>query len=221
MENLNQKPVNLLVADDHVVLREALCEMLESIGKYKVISQVGDGEEVLKAVDQARPDILILDVAMPKLDGISTIEKLKEKSNGALPPILILSADDGERNIRSALRAGARGFVPKNASLEELKFALDSILSGKTYLSPTITSVLMSSPAGVDNLENPLAVLSKRELEIFKLLAEGKANRIIAKTLFISPRTVDTHRSNILKKLNINSNAELVKLAIAHGIIEF
>jgi DNA-binding NarL/FixJ family response regulator len=207
--------VNLLVADDHEVLRLALCEMLEKSAEYKVLAQASNGEELLTLLSEQKPDLVIMDVSMPLLNGLQTLERMKEK--GVNVPVLILSADDGKQNVKSALRSGAKGFLPKNVGLEELQFAIDSILQGRTYLSPSVTSLIMASGDEVD--ENPLSALTKREVEILRHLADGKPNRSIGKLLHISTRTVDTHRSNILKKLGLNTNAELVKLAISQGLI--
>jgi two-component system response regulator NreC len=161
--------------------------------------------------------LVILDVAMPRLDGVQALERLNQSHNP--PPVLILSASDGELKVRQALKAGARGYLPKNAGLEELEFAIRSILEGKTYLSPAVTSNLMGDHSSEDPLSNPLKVLTKREIEILAHLADGKPNREIGKSLHISTRTVDTHRSNILKKLKVRTNAELVKIAIQHELI--
>jgi DNA-binding NarL/FixJ family response regulator len=210
--------INLIVADDHAVLRQALCELLHNRnGRYSVVAQASDGEELVSLLKSHHPDLVIMDVAMPKLDGLAALEKLT--SAGVCPPVLILSANDGGRNVKAALKAGARGFVPKNAGIQELEFAINSILEGKTYLSPSITTSLMGAPGSEGTIDNPLAVLTKRELEIMTHLADGKPNREIGKLLHISTRTVDTHRSNILKKLKLKTNAELVKLAISHGLI--
>jgi two-component system, NarL family, response regulator NreC len=211
--------INLIIADDHCVVREALCEMLQSRGRYNIVAQADDGEQLLTLLKTYSPDLIIMDVAMPKLDGIGALQRLSDEG-GTPPPVLMLSANDGEKCIRAALRAGAKGYIPKNANLDELEFAINSILGGKTYLSPSITAVLMSNAPDQAPLDNPLSVLTKRELEILKYLADGKKNRDIGKLLHISTRTVDTHRSNILKKLKLQTNAELVKLAVANGVIE-
>ena len=210
--------INLVLADDHTVLRQALCEMLEGKGNYNVLGQAADGAELIKLLQGQRPDIVIMDVTMPRLGGLAALEQIRAGANP--PPVLILSADDGDKNVRAALKAGASGYLPKNAAMEELIFAIDAILGGKTYLSPAITSSLVSASGDVKNPhENPLEVLTKRELEIMTHLADGKPNREIGKFLHISTRTVDTHRSNILKKLNLRTNADLVKLAIQHKLI--
>lgn len=208
--------VNLIIADDHIVLRQALCELLETKGKYSVVAQASDGEELLTLLTSHQADLVILDVSMPKLNGVETLVELQK--NDTSPPVLILSANEAESGVREALKAGARGYLPKNAKLDELEFAIDSILAGKTYLSPAVTSMLMEGGSEAP-LDNPLKVLTKREIEILTHLADGKPNREIGKMLHISTRTVDTHRSNILKKLKVKTNAELVKLAIQHGLI--
>ncbi|MCI5065853.1 response regulator transcription factor [bacterium] len=211
--------IDLIIADDHVILREALCELLETRGKYNVLAQASDGGELLKLLNSGEksPDLVILDVTMPQVDGLVALERLA--SEGKVPPVLVLSANEAQNKIRAALKAGAKGYLPKNASLEELEFAISSILQGKTYLSPSITAPLMDESPTESPLENPLSVLTKRELEILTHLADGKPNREIGEMLFISTRTVDTHRSNILKKLKKKTNAELVKLAITHNLI--
>lgn len=209
--------INLIIADDHSVLREALCEMLETRGNYNVVAQAANGEELLSLLTNHAADIVIMDVGMPKLDGVQALEQMQD--SGAVPPVLILSADEGEKNVREVLKAGAKGFVPKNVGLDELEFAIESILGGKTYLSPSITTALMTGGQKEAPLDNPLKILTKRELEILKLLADGHPNREIGKMLHISTRTVDTHRSNILRKLKAKTNAELVKISIANGLV--
>ncbi len=210
--------IDLIIADDHVVLREALCELLETKGDYQIVAQASDGEELLTLLNSHSPDLVILDVTMPKVDGLDALNKLSEE--GKVPPVLVLSANEAQSKVRAALKAGAKGYLPKNAGLDELVFAIGSILSGKTYLSPSVTGPLMDGTPDESPIENPLSVLTKRELEILTHLADGMPNREIGKMLHISTRTVDTHRSNILKKLKVRNNAELVKLAIANGVIE-
>ncbi len=211
--------VNLILADDHAVIRQALSEMLESRGKYKIVAQAENGEELLKALKAQTADIIIMDICMPKLDGVAALQRMTDGSPTS-PPVLVLSSDEGEKSVRAALRAGAKGYIPKNVSAEELVFAIESILGGKTYLSPSITApLMMGNPESENLLDSQLSVLTRRELEILKHLADGKPNRDIGKMLHISTRTVDTHRTNILKKLKLKTNAELVKVAIQNGLI--
>ena len=212
--------INLILADDHSVIRQALSEMLEAKGRYKILAQAENGEQLLKLLAQHSPDIVVMDMCMPRMNGVAALENITAQEDGN-PPVLILSSDEGERSVRAALKAGARGYIPKNVEADELVFAIDSILDGKTYLSPSITAPLMTAGGAEGSLQDSvLSVLTKREVEILTHLADGKPNREIGKMLHISTRTVDTHRSNILKKLKVKTNAQLVKLAIQNGLIE-
>ncbi len=210
--------INLIIADDHIVLRQALSELLARKDEYTIVGQAENGEEVLELLKSQRPDLIVMDVSMPKLDGIAALERINAMANP--PPVLILSANEGEATVRAALKAGAKGFIPKNAKTEEVEFAIQSIVKGQTYLSPSVTARLMGKGDGSDGLENPFRVLTKREMEVLVHLADGLPNREIGKLLHISTRTVDTHRSNIMKKLDVGTNAELVKMAIANGVIK-
>lgn len=211
--------VSLLVADDHTILRQALCELLEKNQRFDVIAQASDGEQVLEILKTQRPDVIIMDISMPKLDGVEALKRLKDWEQ--CPPVLVLTANSGDNTVRAALDAGARGFIPKNAASDELEFAINSILKGQTYLSPSITDHMLARNGAGGTPNNPLVNLTKREVEILKYLADGKSNKEIGKILFISSRTVDTHRSNILKKLKAKNNQELVKISIQAGLISF
>lgn len=210
--------INLILADDHSVVRQAISELLSSKGNYKVLAEAEDGEQLLKLLKHHQADLVIMDVSMPGLDGLAALHRMAHDL-GKVPPVLILSADDKEQSVRAALKAGARGYLPKNADIAELEFAIGSVLQGKTYLSPAITTPIMTREQTNGSPHGSLSVLTKRELEILAHLADGKTNRDIGKMLHISTRTVDTHRSNILKKLKVKTNAELTKLAIGNGLI--
>jgi DNA-binding NarL/FixJ family response regulator len=216
MEN---KKINLILADDHGVIRQALGEALEKKEHYKVVAQAKDGQELIESLEfDLGADIVIMDYSMPRLDGIEALQKIRAMGNKL--PVLMLSALEGAQNVRAAIAAGANGYLPKNTDLDELEFAIKSVLSGKTYLSPSITTPLIVGNHKEDEAENSVNSLTKREKEIMQMLAEGEANRNIAKKLFISIRTVDTHRTNILKKLHVKTNVELAKIAIHAGLVE-
>jgi two-component system response regulator NreC len=211
-------PVKLFLVDDHAVVRQALCEVLSSRNKYEVVGEASDGEDLLSHISDQPTDLIILDLSMPNTGGIETIQELRRRGNNL--PVLVLSADDSSKSIMSALKAGARGFLPKQVGLTEVEFAIDAVLSGKTYLSPSVTDKIVGGNGDYEGTHSScLKNLSKREREIFQLLAEGRPNREIGKLLHISTRTVDTHRSNILKKLEVRSNAELVRIAISEGAL--
>lgn len=209
--------VSLLVADDHTVLREALCELLKRHTEYDVIAQASDGAQVLEILKNQKPDLIIMDISMPNVDGIEALKRMKDEQDS--PPVLILTANAGEMTVRAALDAGAKGFVPKDVGEEELRFAINSIMKGQTYLSPSITDSMFTGAKDGSAGGNPLSVLTKREIEILSHIANGKTNKEIGKMLFISSRTVDTHRSNILKKLKAKNNQELTKIALGSGLI--
>lgn len=209
---------NLIVADDHTVVREALCEMLKARGGHCIVAQASDGAQLLQVLNNQKADLVIMDLEMPNVDGIEALREMHKNGVNAAP-VLVLSANGSAKQVRSALSAGAKGYVPKNAGIDELQFAIASIIQGKTYLSPSVTDELMKASIEGGKGDSPLSVLSKREVEILSHLADGKPNREIGKLLHISTRTVDTHRSNILKKLKVRTNAELVKIAIAQGLI--
>ncbi len=209
--------IDLVLADDHSVIRKALSELLQNNDKINVIGEAEDGKELLTLLNSVQPDIIILDVNMPNLNGFEALNNLKE--NNASPSVLILSADEKASSIRSALDAGAKGYLPKNVKFTELIFAIESIAEGRTYLSPSITERLMNAKNNANSNTSLVARLTKREKEILVHLANGENHKEISSKLHISSRTVDTHRSNILKKLEVKSNAELVKLALSNDLI--
>ena len=207
-------PVKLYLVDDHLVLRQALAEALEHRGKYSVVGHAGSGNELLNQAG-CHADVIVLDFSLPKHNGLEVLNELRRR--GIDIPVLILSGDESGRTARAALQAGARGFVPKQAGLSEMEHAIDELARGGTYMSPSVSA--NANGAHGHDAEASSEVLSNREREIMVLLANGKPNREIGKPLAISVRTVDTHRSNSLKKLGFKTNAELVKLAIAEGLV--
>jgi two-component system response regulator NreC len=207
-----------VIADDHTVIRTGLKALIGTIDGWEVVGDACDGFEVLPIIEQQSPDLVILDLSMPNLGGIETIGRLAKMKQK--PIVLVLSAKDDEVSVAEAIRAGANGFVPKSSDSDEILFAIKSLLKGQTYLSPAVATGIVNRPA--DELEKctPLAALSTREREVMKLLSEGRPNRDVAKMLHVSPRTIDSHRANIMKKLGIESNAELVQIALKFGLVE-
>lgn len=217
-ENISRSnPIKLFLVDDHLVLRQALSKALTEEHRYEVVGHAGDGQELLSQLLSCSPDVIVLDYALPKSNCVEMMEALRHM--GCKAPVLILSAVENSSSIRAALKAGARGFVPKQAGLSEMQFAIDAIVDGGTYLSPSVTNRLMSADSAQQEAASAVGTLSHREREIMILISSGKKNREIGGMLHISTRTVDTHRSNILKKLGVKSNAELVRIAIAEGMI--
>ena len=208
----------IIIADDHVVLREGLRSLLNTIDGLEVVAEASDGFEVLPLIEEHEPDLLIIDLTMPNLGGVETISRLQKAKHK--PNILVLSAREDDVSVAEAIRAGAKGYVPKSSDSDELQFAIKSLLKGQTYVSPSVASGVVGKDASEQDNISPLASLTSREREVMKLLSEGKPNRDVAKVLHISPRTIDSHRSNIMKKLGITSNAELVQLALKYGLVE-
>jgi len=206
--------VQLLIADDHAVLRQGLKSLLNGVEGWNVIGEASDGLEAVKMTETLLPDVIIVDLSMPNLGGVEAISRMK-KQKGSLA-IVVLSAKEDEFSVQDAMHAGASAYVSKSSSSDELQFAIKAALKGQTYLSPSVCGAFLRSENGG---ASPVQDLSSREREVLKMIAEGKPNRDIAKMLHISPRTVDSHRANILKKLGVSSNAELTQVAMKYGII--
>lgn len=206
--------VKLLIADDHTVVRQGLKSLLSTESDWSVVAEACDGLEAVKLSESHTPDVIIVDLTMPNLGGVEAISRLKSQRKA--PLIIVLSAKEDEFSVSDAMHAGAAAYVSKSSSADELKFAIKAVLKGQTYLSPSVCGAYLKAESGG---LSPVQELSVREREVLKLLAEGKPNRVIAKFLHISPRTVDSHRANILKKLGVNSNAELTQVAIRYGVV--
>ncbi len=204
--------INVIVVDDHEFIIDGIKALLSSDTRIQVVGEATNGKMALKLIREKNPDLLISDISMPEMSGLELIEKAK-KVNPNLE-ILILSTHLNEENILASYKAGAKGYLPKNSSRTELILAIKKIANGEVYSSASVLNVLGSSALnkGRDNLK--VFALTKREKEILKELVEGFSNKEIAANLFISVRTVDTHRSNIMKKLNVFSSVELLLLTI-------
>lgn len=206
----------IILADDHIVLRQGIKSILSQNPSFQVVGEASDGFEVLPLIEKFTPDIVILDLGMPNLGGIETISRIQKLSNK--PAILVLSAKEDNVSVSDSIKAGAKAYVPKSSSGEELIAAVSAVLKGQSYISPTVAGAFIGAKQNPEG--SPLGALSTREREVLKLLCEGKPNREVAKALHISPRTIDSHRSNIMKKLGAESNAELVQIAIRTGLVE-
>lgn len=207
------KQIRVVLADDHQLVRTGIKLMLEKMNNYEIVAEANNGLETVKAVESFAPDVLILDMQMPNLGGLEVLQRLSKSENA--PTVLVVSASDASSFVSEAFSAGAAGYIQKDASSAELEQALNAVIAGKKYVSPELTQYLVNNGNG----GGPLSVLSSREREVFKLLAEGHKNKDVAKMLFVSIRTIDTHRLNILKKLGLDTNAELAQLAMRQGII--
>jgi DNA-binding NarL/FixJ family response regulator len=208
--------IKVIIADDHTLVREGIKSLLSDVEGIEVIAETGDGEETLLKTYTLKPDILILDISMPKVFGIRFCEKIKEISPET--KIIILSMHFSKEYVREAFKYGAKGYILKDSSFTELEFAIKSVYEGNMYISPKISQILVEDY--LDLLENPLEILTERQKEILKLIAEGYSIKEIANRLNLSVKTVETHKSQIMDKLGIYDIPGLVKYAIKHGLID-
>jgi len=212
--------LRLLLADDHALLRLGLKKILEERPEWQVIAEAGDGRTAVRQTLTLTPDVVILDIGMPLLNGIEATRQIIRR----LPNVgvLILSMHADEAYISQALRAGARGYLLKDSAGTELIRAVSAVAAGKSFFSPAVAKVMLDdyvqrlSDKGVDDRYD---TLSEREREILQLVAEGHSSKSVAELLSISPATVETHRAHILQKLDVHSTAELVLFAVRRRII--
>ncbi|MDQ2714203.1 MAG: response regulator transcription factor [Chloroflexota bacterium] len=213
--------IRILLADDHTILRAGLKMMLNAQPDMEVVGEAHDGRQAIQEAQRLQPDIVLMDITMPSINGIEATRQLKKLLPDAR--VLILTMHENDEYIFQALRAGASGYLLKEAADTDLIYALHIIQSGQFYLSPIAQSVMVGDylqrvHAGEE--KDSYSSLTEREREILKLVAEGFTNNKIAERLIISPKTVDTHRTHIMDKLNLHSRAELVKYAMRRGLLE-
>ncbi len=209
--------VRILLADDHAVLRDGVQMVLETQPGFRVVGTADSGAAAVELARALQPDIAVLDVAMPGMNGLQATRAIREAALNT--QVIILSTYDGEEYLREALQAGASGYVLKRAAATELVSAIQAVQRGESYLDPALTRTLITDY--VRQVERPETndALTERELEVLKLVAEGLTNRQIALQLVISIKTVQSHRANLLDKLNLHDRTELVRYAIRRGLI--
>lgn len=218
---MTSKPITVVIADDHTIVREGLTKLLTEEKGIEVIGEAKDGREAVKIVEGLGPDIVIMDIAMPKLNGIEATRQIKQSKIET--KIIILSMHDHSRYIRELLGLGVSGYLLKNAASKDIVKAVNSAIKGDTYLSPSISSRVIEDYVGMNkkSLEEELYdTLSNREREVFQMMVEGSSTKKIAETLCVSPSTVKSHRSNIMEKLKMSNLSQLIQYAIQLGIID-
>ena len=211
-----QAPVTVVLADDHAVVRAGLRALLERSGEFRVLAEAGDAETAVRSVLAHRPDVLVLDLNMPgELTSLDAIPKVGDASPGTR--VVVLTMQEDPEFARRALQAGAAGYVLKEAADSELVEAVRRAAAGDTYLNPRLGAALAAAPAAA---AGPPDDLSAREVEVLRLIALGHTNAEIAEQLFISVRTVETHRAHIQQKLRRSTRAELVRYALDRGLLD-
>jgi DNA-binding NarL/FixJ family response regulator len=212
--------ITVFLADDHAVLREGLKLLLESQEDIKVIGDAANGRDAVKQTKKLRPDVIIMDISMPELNGIDATCQILEACPSTR--IIILSMHAASEHILRALKAGARGYLLKESAGKEIIQAVQTVYGGSRYLSRKISDNLIDNyllKYGDDDISNPLSRLSPREKEIMQLVVEGKSSVEIANIIFLSPKTVETYRSRLMQKLNVGDIAGLIKIALKHDLI--
>jgi DNA-binding NarL/FixJ family response regulator len=212
--------LRILLADDHTVVRQGLRKILEARPQWEVVAEAADGREAVKQAEEVKPDVAIMDVAMPLLNGIEAVRQIARKVPSTR--VLVLSMHNDEAYVTQMLRAGAAGYLLKDSADVDLLQAVDAVAAGKSFFSPAIARVIADDyvrQLADRGVSDRYELLSEREREIFQLIAEGKTNKEIAALLFLSPSTVDTHRSRIMEKLDVHSAAEIVLYAVRKGVI--
>lgn len=212
--------VKIVLADDHNIVRNGIKSLLENEPGIKIVGESENGEGAFELVMQLKPDILITDINMPIVNGIELTEKIV--AAGIQTQILVLSMYNDEAYILRSVEAGVMGYLPKDADYEEILKAIKSLANGQMYYNPDITRIITNSLVKSNHIKRELSKLgelTRREKEVLKSIVKGNSNKIIAKTLFISTRTVDTHRTNIMKKLHTKNTADLVRKAIQNNLI--
>jgi len=213
---MNPKKITILLADDHSVVRQGFRRILESQADMQIVGEAGNGREAIEQATKLGPDVVVMDVAMPELNGIEATRRLTEHSPRTR--VLALSMHKDAVYVREILRAGARGYLLKDAIDADLLAAVRSVARGEAYLSPAIADAVLTDYR--QHVTDPIDLLTSREREVLQLIAEGKTNKEIATALTLSVYTVDAHRGRIMEKLNLHSTGELVRFAIRKGLID-
>jgi DNA-binding NarL/FixJ family response regulator len=216
--------IRLVLADDHAVVRSGTRELLEQQPDLKIVGEASDGEEAVRLAQELQPDVVVMDVRMPRMSGVEATRRIKTECPGVR--VLVLTAHDDDEYVFALLQAGANGYLLKTAEIEELVRAIRTVAAGQSALAPEVTGKVVAQFTSGKNLPDMLADhqnnydgLTERELSILRLVGKGMSNKQIGKNLYISDRTVQAHLSNIFSKLDVNSRTEAVMYAVRKGWI--
>ncbi len=211
--------LSIIIADDHDIVRAGIKNILRGQAGFKVVGEAVDGEMVLTKVKELKPDILLLDISMPKISGLDVIEQVHRISPRT--KVVVITVHKAVVYVMKAFEAGVKGYLHKETAGEELLPALAKVAAGEVFLTSSVSSYLIERVLKKSQEEEPQAdLLTSREREILRLVAEGKTVREIAAVLFISPRTVENYKNTLLKKLNLHRTSDLIKYAIKHRLVD-
>ncbi|QOY88797.1 response regulator [Paludibaculum fermentans] len=212
--------IRIILADDHAVMRRGLRLVLEEHKDFQVIGEASDGREAVALVEELKPDLVVLDITMPNMNGIEAARQISEKQAGV--SIVVLSMHSDESYVLRALKAGARGYLLKESAESDFILAIRSVSAGKAFFSPAVSRLLVEDYVRQlqdKDIEDSYELLTQRERELLQLIAEGKSNKDVANMLNLSLYTVETHRGNLMEKLNLHSVPELILYAVRKGVI--
>jgi RNA polymerase sigma factor (sigma-70 family) len=212
--------LRILVADDHTLVRQGVRKILETQPGWEVIAEAGDGREAIRATLEHHPDVVILDIAMARLNGIEAVQQIVRRAPTA--HVLVLSMFADEAYVTRAVRAGAQGYLLKDSADVDLIGAVTAVSRGKSFFSPSVARIILDEygrQIADRDVTDRFDTLSEREREVFQLVAEGLSSKEVGEVLHISPATVETHRAHLMEKLGIHSTAELVLCAVRKGVI--
>lgn len=216
---MERTPISVFIVEDHTIVREGLRALLSADPAFTVVGETDNGHDAIRLVTAAKPTLVLMDLSMPDMNGMEATREIKKRNPDI--KIIVLTVHKTEEYIRATLAAGANGYVLKDATHTELKMAIRSVVEGKTYLSPSISDKIIGGFLNGDVVQakSTLEMLTHRERIILKLIAEGNQNKTIAVQLSISVKTVEKHRSNLMKKLNFHNTAALTAFAIEKGLV--
>ncbi len=212
-----KKKIKLLLVDDHPVVRKGLHSCLANRENLKIVGEAGDGAESIRIAKELEPDIVLMDINMPGMDGLTVTETLRKETPKI--KVLVLSMHSSRDYVLRIIKAGARGYVLKDAPTDELVKAIEAVNAGDAFFSPSVARIALNQYVAESDDRDPMAKLSDREKEVLVQISNGKSNKEIASMLGIGVRTIETHRERIMRKLDIHSVAGLTKFAISHGLI--
>jgi two-component system, NarL family, response regulator NreC len=213
-------PLRILIADDHTLVRQGLRKILESQTGWVVVGEAGDGRDAVQQTMDLQPDVVVMDIAMPRLNGVEALQQIERRHPNTR--VLVLSMYSDEAYVTRAVRAGAAGYLLKDSADVDLIQAVCALSEGKSFFSPAVARVLLDEyvrQLAERGIADRFDTLSEREREVFQLIAEGHSNKEVATMLHISPTTVETHRAHIMEKLDLHSTADIVLCAVRKGIV--